>query len=129
MTADHNARFAGQVALVTGAGAGIGRASALRLGNEGARVAVCDVRAEAAQATVEMLRGEGVEAIAQTCDVRDEVRVAEMVADCAERLGPVSLLHNNAGVLKTGSVLTHSLEDWELHFAVNVRGLMLVRAR
>jgi NAD(P)-dependent dehydrogenase (short-subunit alcohol dehydrogenase family) len=119
-------RFPGKIALVTGAGGAIGRESALRLAREGASVAVADVRLAAAQDTVSLLEAEGHEALALECDVRDEAGVERMVAACIERFGRIDLLHNNAGVLIPGTALTQRLEDWDLHFAVNVRGMLLV---
>ena len=119
-------RFPGKIALVTGAGGAIGRESALRLAREGASVAVADVRLGAAQETVSLLEAEGHEALALECDVRDEASVERMVAACIERFRRIDLLHNNAGVLIPGTALTQRLEDWDLHFAVNVRGMLLV---
>ncbi len=119
-------RFPGKVALVTGAGGAIGRESAFRLAREGASVAVADVRLTAAQETVSLLEAEGHTALAVECDVRDEASVERMVATCIERFGRIDLLHNNAGVLIPGTALTQRLEDWDLHFAVNVRGVLLV---
>jgi NAD(P)-dependent dehydrogenase (short-subunit alcohol dehydrogenase family) len=119
-------RFPGKIALVTGAGGAIGRESALRLAREGASIAVADLRLAAAQETVSLLEAEGHEALALECDVRDEASVEQMVAGCIERFGRIDLLHNNAGVLIPGTALTQRLEDWDLHFAVNVRGMLLV---
>jgi meso-butanediol dehydrogenase / (S,S)-butanediol dehydrogenase / diacetyl reductase len=119
-------RFPGKIVLVTGAGGAIGRESALRLAREGASVAVADVRLAAAQETVSLLEAEGHEALALECDVRDEASVERMVAGCIDRFGRIDLLHNNAGVLIPGTALTQRLEDWDLHFAVNVRGMLLV---
>jgi NAD(P)-dependent dehydrogenase (short-subunit alcohol dehydrogenase family) len=119
-------RFPGRIVLVTGAGGAIGRESALRLAREGASVAAADVRLAAAQETVSLLEAEGHEALALECDVRDEASVERMVAGCIERFGRIDLLHNNAGVLIPGTALTQRLEDWDLHFAVNVRGMLLV---
>ena len=119
-------RFVGKVALVTGAGGAIGRESALRLAREGASVAVADVRLAAAEETVSLLEGRATTALALECDVRDEASVERAVAACIERFGRIDLLHNNAGVLIPGTALTQRLEDWDLHFAVNVKGVLLV---
>lgn len=126
MTDGFPRRLVGKVALVTGAGGSIGRQSALRLAREGASVAVADVRLAAAEESVGILEAEGHTALALECDVRDEASVNSMVAACIERFGRIDLLHNNAGVLIPGTALTQSLDDWDLHFAVNVRGVLLV---
>jgi len=85
---------AGRVAVVTGGGTGIGRATARELVRTGARVAVCGRRAE----LLEVVRAElGDDCIAVTCDVREDEQVAAMLDEVDERLGPVDILINNAG--------------------------------
>jgi len=88
-------RFDGRVVLVTGGGSGIGRAIAVRFAAEGARVAVNDIRAEAAEATVKMLGGQ---ARAIAADVADSARVRAMVEEVARVFGGLDVLVNNAGV-------------------------------
>jgi NAD(P)-dependent dehydrogenase (short-subunit alcohol dehydrogenase family) len=119
-------RFAGSVALVTGAGHGIGRASAQRLGAEGARLAVNDIRSEAAAETVELLGADGIEAAAFVCDVAEPAEVEAMVEAVVQRFDRIDVLHNNAGVMVPGTALDQTLEDWDRHYAVNVRGILLV---
>jgi 2-hydroxycyclohexanecarboxyl-CoA dehydrogenase len=113
-------RIEGARAVVTGAGSGIGRATALRLAKEGAQVVCVDIDGDSAQATADgCTRG-----TAQVCDVAD----AEAVAALAERIetgeGPVDLLVNNAGVGVAGPFLDSSLEDWRWLRSINLDGVV-----
>jgi 3-oxoacyl-[acyl-carrier protein] reductase len=90
-------RLDGKVALITGAGSGIGRASAERFAAEGARVVVVDLKG--AEETVAAIEGAGGEALALGTDVADEDAVATMAAAALERFGRVDVLMNNAGIL------------------------------
>lgn len=121
-----NLRLRGGTALVTGGGGGIGRASALRMGQEGAQVAVVDLDHDAAAETADLLASNDVHAAAFQCDVADPAAVEVAVEACIERFGRIDYLHNNAGVLIPGNALTQRLDDWDRHFAVNVRGTFLV---
>lgn len=122
----HTERFRARVALITGGGHGIGRASAVRLGREGAAVAVLDVDAAMAGETVAALRSTGCDAEAFEADVSNSREVARAVASAIERFGALDIVHSNAGVLLPGSILNQTLEGWERSFAVNVRGAFLV---
>jgi NAD(P)-dependent dehydrogenase (short-subunit alcohol dehydrogenase family) len=90
-------RFAGRVALVTGGGHGIGRATARRLALEGAAVAVVDLDIAAAQAVADELAGDGAAALAVHCDVRDRASVDQAVAESVKRFGRLDVLVNTAG--------------------------------
>src|SRR5579875_3420278 len=118
-------RLDGKVALITGAGSGIGEQIALLFARQGARVVVADVRPEAAQRVTEAIVTAGGQARARTLDVAEEDQVRAAVAEVASREGRLDILVNNAGVSHVGNVLERSLEDWERVMRVNARGVFL----
>lgn len=116
----------GSLAVVTGATAGIGRATAFALGRAGARVAIC-ARTEAnVQATVRDLRAVGADAIGMPCDVSDPASVAAFAAFVRSQRGVPRVLVNNAGIGRFKPLVELSLEDWDQTMGVNVRSLFLV---
>lgn len=122
-------RFQDRHALVTGAGSGIGRATALRLAKEGAAVAVVDVNAEAAERTAAEVREAGGAATGFTCDVADGTAVAATVAAAERSVGPIDVLANVAGIGDTASIdglEAISEERWDRVLAVNLRGPFLL---
>lgn len=121
--------FAGKVAIVTGSGSGIGRASATRLALAGAKVLVADLNLEGAEETVAQITAAGGEASAQHADVGDEASISAMVAAAVERYGSLHLLHNNAAdvmiIQRDGDVVGMDVEVWDRTMQVNLRGPML----
>ncbi len=119
-------RLAGKVAFVTGGGQGIGRGVALRLGAEGAAVAVVDYNLDTAQRTAEELRSSDVRAIAIQADVSDSQQVAHAVRLAEAELGPVDVLANIAGIYgRHAPVREQELENWQRVLAVNLTGTFL----
>ena len=118
-------RFENRVALVTGAGAGIGRATALRLAHEGAALLCHDVRGERAEETAELIRATGGEAIDFAGDVRDRSATEKAVALAVERFGKVTHLVNNAGVVTMSGFQDLTEEEWDLVLDVNLKGQFL----
>jgi 3-oxoacyl-[acyl-carrier protein] reductase len=117
-------RFAGKSVFVTGASRGIGRAIALRLGAEGARVGIgYRAGADAARAVAEEVRAAGGEAEAFAGDVRDEAAVRAMVAAAERAFGTLDVWVNNAGIEIEEPLADITEAHWDETFAVNVKGL------
>jgi 3-oxoacyl-[acyl-carrier protein] reductase len=119
------ARLEGRVALVTGGGSGMGRASALRLAQEGAAVAVTDVRLDAATAVAKEIKDLAGNAMAVDCDVVDEASVGDAVASAVETFGRLDALVVCAGVMIPCSTHDITLEDWHRVIGVNLTGVFL----
>jgi 3-oxoacyl-[acyl-carrier protein] reductase len=122
----NTSRFSGKVAIVTGAGRGMGKATALTLARDGAAVVVNDINPKLAEAVAKEIEAAGGQVLAYVADVSDEAQVQAMVDATVERFGTVDILVNNAGILRSTSPLeTIPLEEWELIMTVNVTGVFL----
>jgi len=115
----------GKVAIVTGAGSGIGRAIALGLAREGALIVVSDIDGDRADAVARELQVGGTEAIGLSSDVANTEQVNAMVDEAVKRFGRLDILINNAGRAARGFVGQMTDEDWDAVIAVNLRGTFL----
>jgi NAD(P)-dependent dehydrogenase (short-subunit alcohol dehydrogenase family) len=116
----------GTVAVVTGGSAGIGRATALAFAARGARVVVADVEEEGARETMEMLAGEGGEAVFVRTDVSSRVDVERMVETALSRFGRLDYAFNNAGIVGEAAATEECTEEnWDRTIAINLTGVWL----
>jgi 3-oxoacyl-[acyl-carrier protein] reductase len=115
-----------RIAIVTGAARGIGAAVAKRLANDGLSVAVLDVNAAACAPVVDEITAAGGTGIAVGADVADEQAVHTAVAAVTERLGPPTVLVNNAGVIRDNLLFRMTIEDWDTVMTVHLRGSFLM---
>ncbi|MBW1666648.1 MAG: SDR family oxidoreductase [Deltaproteobacteria bacterium] len=119
-------RFENKVALVTGAGSGIGRASALAFAREGAKVVVVDLAVEEAEDTVSMIKGSDGEAFLLRADVSKASDVEAMVSRTIETYGRLDCAYNNAGVAAPPHLIPDTTEEeWDRVISVNLKGVWL----
>jgi NAD(P)-dependent dehydrogenase (short-subunit alcohol dehydrogenase family) len=117
-------RLKGKVAVITGGALGLGRATAIRMGEEGCAVAVCDVLIREANVLVDELVGRGLDACCWPLDVSREADVKRVMADVARRFGRIDILVNNAGVAGANKPTDQLTEaEWDFVQAINVKGV------
>ncbi len=116
-------RLANKIAIITGAGSGMGRAAALLFAREGAKVAVADVDPKAGEDVVAEIQKAGGDALFVPVNVADEAQVQHMVAATVERFGAVHILYNNAGIMPAddGAVTDISEQTWDKVLDVNLK--------
>ena len=115
-------RLQDKVALITGAGSGIGRATAERFAEEGAKVVAADLKAETAQATADAIGGD---AFGVGVDVTDRASIAAVIEETVGRFGGLDVLVCNAGVTIVGSVMDLSEEQWDKELDTNLKSVFL----
>lgn len=119
-------KLSGQVALVTGAARGIGRATALAFAERGIKVMLADINSAGAEETVKLITDAGGTASFTLCDVRDEEQVKQLVASTVETYGSLDYAFNNAGIeMENQRLHDGSLSSFEMIMDVNVKGVWL----
>jgi 2-hydroxycyclohexanecarboxyl-CoA dehydrogenase len=117
-----NMNLEGKVAIVTGAGGGIGRGIALKFGSLGAHVVVADIKLEGARETVSMLEKGGTKSLALNTDITSLAQVQEMVKTTLSTFGKIDILVNNAGWDKIEPFVKNTPELWDRVIAINLKG-------
>jgi len=126
MTGNPTGRLAGKAAIITGAGSGIGRASAQAFAAQGARVLCADIRAAAAQETAAAIHAVTPgRALGAGVDVTDESQVAAMVQQAVAAFGRLDVLYSNAGIGEAGNAIDLTLDQWNRMIAVNLTSVWL----
>ena len=116
-------RLAGKVAIITGAGRGIGHATSLKFGTDGATVIACDINADQAQQTAQEVIEAGGEALGCHIDVRDRASIARMVDTVVRKYGRIDCLVNNAGIVQDSTLKNMSEAQFDDVIEINLKGV------
>ncbi len=117
-------KLEGRIALVTGAGQGIGRAIALKLAGEGATLVINDISPSAEEVAIKIKAGGG-EAVAILADVSSAADVSRMIEQITSQYGRIDILVNNAGIARDSLIMRMTEEDWDKVLAINLRSVFL----
>jgi 3-oxoacyl-[acyl-carrier protein] reductase len=116
-------RLRDKVSIITGAGSGIGHATAVKFAKEGAKVAVCDINLESAEAVAAEIAGNGGEALAFRIDVTDKESIARMVVGIMAKWGRIDTLVNNAGIVQDAQLRKMTEDQFDNVIDVNLKGV------
>jgi 3-oxoacyl-[acyl-carrier protein] reductase len=116
-------RLSGKVAIITGAGRGIGHATSLKFGREGAIVITCDINADQAQQAAKDVTEAGGEALGYQIDVRDQASITRMVESVVARYGRIDCLVNNAGIVQDSTLKNMTEEQFDSVIEINLKGV------
>ena len=116
-------RLRDNVAIITGAGQGIGQATAIKFAREGAKVAVCDINEASVEGTVDLVLDDGGEAMGFVVDVTEKANIARMVEGVMARWGRIDTLVNNAGIVEDAQFKKMSEEQFDRVIDVNLKGV------
>lgn len=116
-------RLSGKVSIITGAASGIGKATAIRFGQEGAKVVVCDLNAAGIDAVVSEVIAAGGEAVGFIVNVTDKAQIAEMVEGVKAKYGRIDVLVNNAGIVADAQLIKMTEDQFDRVIDINLKGV------
>lgn len=118
-------RLQGKVAIVTGSARGLGKAMALKMAQEGAKVVVCDLNYEGCLAVKEEIEQAGGEALAVRCDVTKREEVAALVAETMDKFSQIDILVNNAGITRDAQIIKMTDQQWDEVLNTNLKSMFI----